>query len=79
MSYLCVTVSYYERYDFIMDLRDASHARSLARNELFYATERDLREKNRHLRAENARLRALVERLGGGHLHASASESESES
>ena len=61
------------------DLRDASHARSLARNEIFYATERDLREKNRHLRAENARLRALVERLGGGHLHASASESESES
>ena len=44
---------------------DASLAQSLARNELFYATERDLREKNRHLRAENARLRALVESLGG--------------
>jgi hypothetical protein len=58
---------------------DASLDRSLARNELFYATERDLREKNRHLRAENARLRALVDSLGGGHPHASVSESESES
>ena len=58
---------------------DASLDRSLARNELFYATERGLREKNRHLRAENTRLRALVDSLGGEHPHASVSESESES